>query len=185
MSLPVYQVHYPKIGKITIKIGNVIMKYNHNDIVSEQAFFSKYPHIFKPRPDLQNLDFNVDVPKEKQIQRDEEFVPVQVNSVQEVPEVQEVQTEPEELPVPTPSDIQEIEHIEVEQIQEVPALEDDEYDVEMFKEILTIEKAGKGWYKVVNEIGYQVYPIDTSKKCRKKAAQKFISLQSEREEDES
>lgn len=162
---PLYQVHYPKIGKVTIRIEDKIMKYNHNDIVEEQAFFARYPHIFMARPDLDEAKVNVNAPKEKEVQKEEEFVPVQfkqetdpgVKAVE--PEVEEPVEEEIPIPIPTPM---------TKMIKKEPKLE--------------IVKAGKGWYRVVDENDTQYFPIDPNKKCRKKAAQKFLD---ERETNES
>lgn len=158
---PLYQVHYPKIGKVTIRIEDKIMKYNHNDIVEEQAFFARYPHIFMARPDLDETAVNVNAPAEKEVQKVEEFVPVQVNQAAD-PEVKAIEPEvEEEIPIPIPT-------LMTKTIKKEPKLE--------------IVKAGKGWYRVVDENDKQYFPIDPNKKCRKKAAQKFLD---ERETNES
>ncbi len=161
MSLPLYQVHYPKIGKITIKIENTIMKYNHNDIVIEQAFFAKYPHIFKPRPDLDGSNNIINTPLEKRVETEREFIPVMAK--EEAPKekmvpIELVEEKIEEMPIPTP--VPET-ILETEGVEEI--------------ESLTIEKAGKGWYRVINEDGLQLFPSNTTKKCRYKAGEKFIS----------
>jgi hypothetical protein len=179
MSRPLYQVHYPKIGKVTIKIKNVIMKYNHNDIVEEQAFFANYPHIFKARPDLDNVDkINIKEPQEKKVKEVEEFVPItfdkkepeepeEVEETEEPEEVEETEEveEVEEIPIPTPTP-----ESDVPGFKEVPLEEVQDEIVEY-----TIQKAGKGWYRVIDKEGKQVFPEDESKKCRKKAAENFIS----------
>jgi len=164
MSRGLYQVHYPKIGKVTIKIKNIIMKYNHNDIVEEQAFFANYPHIFKARPDLDNVNVNVNAPQEKTVREVEEFVPIAFET--EPSEVQTVEAI-EEIPIPTPtpeSDVEGFKELPIEEVQE---------DIVEYE----IEKAGKGWYRVLDKNGNQVFPLDTTKKCRKKAAETFISTE--------
>jgi len=169
MSLPLYQVHYPKIGKITIKIDDVIMKYNHNDIVIEQAFFSKYPHIFKPRPDLKDIDSDIiSEPKEKRVENESAFVPVQVVT----PKEQAIVEIPVPVPTPTPETI--LDEPEVEEVE--PEVEEVEPEVEEEVVEYEIQKAGKGWYRVINNLnGEQEFPIDITKKCRNSAAQEFIS----------
>jgi len=86
-----YQVHYPKIGRVTIKVDNVIMKYFHNDIVDEQAFFVRYPHIFIPRPDLKDA-VEAKEPETKMVEDEQEFKPVMPGAAKK-----------EELPVPIPT----------------------------------------------------------------------------------
>jgi len=187
MSRPLYQVHYPKIGKVTIKINNVIMKYNHNDIVEEQSFFVKYPHIFKARPDLDDIPVAVATPKEKKLEEEEEFVPVEINKPSTPKPIEDIQepepvdpVEPpvheelkEEIPIPTPTPKSEVEGLNEIPIEDL-SKEIEELDLDKEPEY-TIEQAGKGWYRVLDENGDQVFPKDKSKKCRKKAAEKFIS----------
>jgi len=170
MSRPIYQVHYPKIGKITIKVDNIIMKYKHNDLVEEQAFFSKYPHIFKPRPDLSHLSFELAEVEEKMVESVDEFVPILpvTRKVEEPVEEEPVEEEPveaavAEIPVPTPTLItkQEVTKEEKQELLEKPKSE------------LKIQSPSKGWYIVVDETENQIFPAD-GKKCRKKAAEKFL-----------
>jgi hypothetical protein len=47
-----YQVHCPKTGRVLIKYKGEVYKFDHNEIVDEQEFFSRHAHIFKLRPDL-------------------------------------------------------------------------------------------------------------------------------------
>jgi len=91
-----YQVHYPKIGKVTIKVKNKIMKYIHNEIVEEQAFFARYPHIFKPRPDL---ELKVEPTKVETVIEAAQvaYAPLDLPDLPSEPEVEEVEEEPEEI----------------------------------------------------------------------------------------
>ena len=98
----IYQVHYPKTGRVNIKIDNVLKKYKHNEIVEEELFFVRYPNIFLPRPDLENK-----------------------------------------------------------------ISEKNKFNIELVK---------KGWFKVLNESGEQVFP-ENNKSCRKIAATSFIKEQ--------
>jgi len=161
MSRPIYQVHYPKIGKITIKVDNIIMKYKHNDLVEEQAFFSKYPHIFKPRPDLKQLDFELAPVDEKVIEKAEEFIPVK--AVLKEP-IEPILEKPAEIPVPTPTPITKQQPVTVEERTELLQPNQPE---------LFIQSPSKGWYIVVDANDVQIFP-EAAKKCRKKVAEKFL-----------
>lgn len=182
-----YQVHYPKIGKVTIKVDNVIMKYHHNDIVDEQAFFARYPHIFIARPDLRD-GIEAKEPETKLVESEQEFKPV-------MPQKTSTPVESEEkLPVPVPvpetkmkdealqETFDELNNVGAEELSEEldnapeQSLAEEEEVSESEKndtEYHVVETESKGWYVVVDDSGTQLFPED-GKKVRKKKAEEFI-----------